>query len=83
MNLALWILIYLINALIWKWIISWGGADTVQRWWGFLFTGWLGAYELNTEQIRAFAILCWLFFSVWFVMGIFVPEVRLFKIAGF
>lgn len=83
MSLFLWIIIYCINALIWKWIISWGGAAQLQNWWGFLFTGWMGNIELNSEQIRAFALLCWIGFTIWFVIGIFIPEVRLFKIANF
>jgi hypothetical protein len=55
----------------------------VQSWWGFLFTGWLGNTELNTEQIRAFALICWIGFTIWFVVGIFSPEARIFQIANF
>ena len=36
---------------------------------------WLVA-DLNSEQIRAYALFFWIISGIWFLLGIFIPELR-------
>ena len=78
MSLSIWIILFFINSLFWKWVISWGGAELIKGWKAGLFFDWLVA-DLNTEQIRAYALFVWLVSGIWFLLGIFIHELRFYS----
>ncbi len=45
-------MLFVINSLFWKWVISLGGADLIKGWKAGLVFDWL-VVDLNAEQIRA------------------------------
>ncbi|KPN71808.1 hypothetical protein AKG09_05155 [Neisseria sp. 83E34] len=60
-------LIYVLVSLYFKWLLSWGGAERIEGWLaGFLInlqsTGW------DTEQIRFYALLSWIAWTVFCVV---------------
>ena len=67
--------IYLLNSLFWKWIISWGGAQWLEGWKSMLFLDWF-AWSWNAEQIRLYALVIWVFTTIFFLLGLFKPEWR-------
>jgi hypothetical protein len=75
MNLEYWISCYLLASLFWKWLYSWGGAEMIEGWKSFLVLGWFGPL-LDAEMIRLYALIMWLLGTIWFVAGIFFPELR-------
>ncbi|WP_445115650.1 hypothetical protein [Acinetobacter sp. WZC-1] len=79
MSLTVWILLFCINSLCWKWIISWGGAEVIKGWAAGIFFDWLVS-DLNAEQIRAYSLLVWIGSGIWFIFGLFVPEVRFYNL---
>lgn len=75
MNLSLWIMAFSAYSLFLKWVISWGGAKVIEGWTAGLFFGWL-VNDLNSEQIRAYALIIWVVSGIWFVLGLFNPAFR-------
>lgn len=73
-----WITLYTINSLIFKWVLSWGGAEVVKGWLMGIEVGW-SASDWNEEQIRLYALCAWIIVSILFVIGLFVPEIREFR----
>lgn len=73
--MLIWIVLYTINSLIFKWILSWGGAEVVKGWLMGIEVCWF-ASDWNEEQIRLYALFAWIMVSILFVIGLFVPEIR-------
>ena len=73
---AVWFLIYLLLSLYTKWVVSWGGASFLESWTSFWNSS--GYFHQTTEeQIKLATKWFWLGITVWFVIGLFIPEVRL------
>lgn len=81
MSTFLWILIYIVFSIIYKWIISWGGAKHIQGWKSIFFTDTESTYW-NVEQIRLMTIFIWVCFTVLFLIGLFYPEYRFLRLAS-
>lgn len=79
MSLLIWILFYVLISLKFKWIISWGGAESIKGWKSIFFFDLGNSEEWNTEQLRAMALLLWICFSILFVVGLIYPELRFYK----
>jgi hypothetical protein len=78
MNLFLWIALYLANtAFVW-WVVWGGAAAWFEGWRSLLIVDWLYALQWNSEQIALYTLVCWVGHTIWFVVGLFVPEVRTF-----
>ncbi len=75
MSITLWIFIYSLNSLWWKWVYSWGGAEWIEGWKSFFLIDWF-ALDWNAEQIRLYALCIWLITTIWFIVGMFAPELR-------
>ena len=75
-TLVKWLLSYLLSSLFWLWILAFGGARWVEGWKSFLLIDWF-AHRWDEEGIRLFALLFWVATTVWFVLGVFVPELRI------
>ena len=75
MSLAAWIALFVLSSLWWKWILSWGGAAWLEGFKAWFSLGWF-SWAWNAEQIRLYALLCWLFEGIWFVTGVFFPDAR-------
>ncbi|WP_338755850.1 hypothetical protein [Moraxella lincolnii] len=70
-----WIAMYLLISLFYKWVISWGGAKTIEGWKSFFLIGWF-ALDWNSEQIRLYALIGWLVTTVIFIIGCFNSQFR-------
>ena len=66
---------YLLISLFYKWVISWGGAKTIEGWKSFFLIGWF-ALDWNSEQIRLYALIGWLVTTVIFIIGCFNSQFR-------
>jgi len=74
----MWVLFFFFNSLIYKWIISWGGAKILKGWLAGFFLESLVS-DLTTEQLRAYALFIWILTTIWFVLGIFIPTLRFYN----
>lgn len=70
-----WIAMYLLSSLFYKWVLSWGGAKTIEGWKSFFLIGWF-ALDWNSEQIRLYALISWLVTTVIFIIGCFNSQFR-------
>ena len=78
MDIGIWILIYVAELLFWLWIIRWGGADRLE---GTFTSGLIisiFAPNWSAEGIKLFAWLTMIAGTVWFLLGLFYPELRLY-----
>ena len=75
MGMIFWIAMYLLISLFSKWVISWGGAKTIEGWKSFFLIGWF-ALDWNSEQIRLYALIGWLVTTVIFIIGCFNSQFR-------
>jgi hypothetical protein len=78
MSTSLWILSYIAYSIIYKWIISWGGAKYIKGWKSVFFTD-MESSDWSTEQIRLMTLFLWLIYTILFLIGLFHPEYRFFK----
>jgi hypothetical protein len=76
MNLGLWLLLYVGNTAFTWWVVWGGGSAWLEGWRSWLVVDWLFAYRWNYEQIGLYALICWVGHTIWFAVGLFVPEVR-------
>jgi hypothetical protein len=76
MSLTWWVALYLLTSLLWLWVVFLGGAERLE---GTLASGllvdWL-APRWSADGIRLFVGLSWVLQTLWFAIGLFVPEVR-------
>jgi hypothetical protein len=76
MNFILWVLLYVSNtAFVW-WVVWGGGASWFEGWRSLFIIDWLWSYSWNSEQIALYILVCWFGHTVWFAIGLFVPEAR-------
>ncbi|MEB3752997.1 hypothetical protein [Acinetobacter sp. MD2(2019)] len=75
MSTMLWCLLYLFTSLIYKWILSWGGAKYIQGWKSSFFLN-MESGDWNEEQIKAMVLLIWIGSTILFVVGLIYPELR-------
>ena len=79
MSTWVWVLIYLAVSLMFKWIISWGGAHYIKGWKSIFFLD-MESSSWNEEQLRAMALFLWIAFTILFVIGLIYPEFRFYKL---
>lgn len=79
MSTWIWVLIYLAVSLMFKWIISWGGADYIKGWKSIFFLD-MESSSWNEEQLRAMALFLWIAFTILFIIGLIYPEFRFYKL---
>lgn len=79
MSTWVWVLIYLAVSLMFKWIISWGGADYIKGWKSIFFLD-MESSSWNKEQLRAMALFLWIAFTILFIIGLIYPEFRFYKL---
>jgi len=74
-EIAVWVIVYLCSALFWLWVLKWGGAEWLEGWkaWGVI--GWFAGHW-SVEQIRFYALILFIFESIWFCVGVVYPEAR-------
>jgi hypothetical protein len=78
MELFAWIIGYLLNLLLCLWMVRWGGAEWLE---GTFLSGFLVnifAPRWNAGGIKLYIWLTLLISSVWFLLGLFWPEIRIF-----
>lgn len=80
MTVMMWICLYAIFSLAAKWIISWGGAAYIQGWKSIFFFGVSGSEEWSKEQVIMMAWFFWIAFTAWFLIGLFNPELKFYKL---
>lgn len=79
MSLIEWIITYLILLLFWLWVIKWGGAERLE---GTFTSGMLihiFAIRWSALGIKLFASVSLIISTIFFSIGIFFPELRLFN----
>jgi hypothetical protein len=74
-SILTWTILFIATSLWWKWIISWGGAQWLEGWKSFFLIEWF-ALDWSAEQIRFYAVIVWVLSTIWFLVGLFIPEVR-------
>jgi len=76
MSLKAWLIIYLSDLLFWLWVVRWGGAERLA---GSFFAGFLlnfRASSWDSAGIKVFGWLMLIISTIWFVVGVFLPEMR-------
>ncbi len=71
-----WTGLYVVQALFWLWLARWGGASSIQGW----RAAWLLdpiAWRWDPAVIRLFAWLSLASTTLWFVLGLLDPSLRL------
>ena len=76
MSYPVWILLFVANSLFFLWVLRWGGAEWLEDWRFSLFFEWVPAFFWSAEQIKFYALLCWIGHLFWFLGGLFMPELR-------
>uniref|UniRef100_UPI001C554930 hypothetical protein n=1 Tax=Acinetobacter sp. YH16049 TaxID=2601188 RepID=UPI001C554930 len=66
-------------SLMFKWIISWGGADYIKGWKSIFFLD-MESSSWNEAQLRAIALFLWIAFTILFIIGLIYPEFRFYKL---
>jgi hypothetical protein len=78
MSIALWLLLYAANSLFVYWVVWSGGAAKFEGWRSLLIVDWLPAVTWTSEQIALYTLLIWAGHTLWFLVGLFVPQARAF-----
>jgi len=76
MNYSTWILLFAGNCLFCLWVLRWGGAEWMEGWRSGLFIDSPFSFTWSAEQIKLYVLLSWIGHAIWFVGGLFVPELR-------
>jgi hypothetical protein len=78
MSLIEWISLFAVELLFWLWIVKWGGAERLEGTFasGFLIS--ILAPSWSAEGIKLFAWLTMIAGSIWFVIGLFYPDIRVY-----
>ncbi|MBA4391471.1 MAG: hypothetical protein C0399_11115 [Syntrophus sp. (in: bacteria)] len=78
MSLIPWIIAYIVDLLFWLWIVKWGGAERLE---GTFTSGFLVnvfAPRWSVEGIKFFGYGTIIISTIYFVLGVFIPEFRCF-----
>ena len=75
MTAAQWTLLHGLVAVVWLWILCWGGAKWLEGWRAFIFIDWFAA-RWNAEQLRLYALCSLVVQGAWYVLGLLYPEFR-------
>ena len=78
MSIGWWIIIYLSNLVFWLWVALWGGAERLDDSFIVYFIITHVRRRWEAESLKLLAWVSIIGSSIWFVMGLFLPEVRLF-----
>lgn len=76
MSLTEWVGIYLLGCLFNYWVLAMGGAKWLEGWKSFFAISW-SALDWSAEQIRLYVLVIWIFQTIWFVVGLVNPSVRI------
>ncbi|MGJ7503372.1 hypothetical protein ACSFBF_23650 [Variovorax sp. ZT5P49] len=76
MSLAVWIVVHAAEALLFLWVLRWGGAERLEGTFasGFLISTF--APRWSAEGLRMAALILLVFCAITFVVGLFVPSLR-------
>jgi hypothetical protein len=75
MSTAVWVTLYVIQAVWWLWIARWGGARVLEGWRATLLVDPL-AWRWDADMIKVFAWLSLLATTFWFLLGLVEPTAR-------
>jgi len=70
-----WITLYALGIVYWRFMNYWGGAELFERLHDIPVLGWLvgdNSAEPAKLAVTGLMIIC----TIWFVVGLFVPEAR-------
>lgn len=71
----LWVLSYVLLALLFWWVVYGGGAAVIEGWLAFLLLDVL-SLDWTAEQIRLYCFILWCFATVVFIVGFISVSVR-------
>lgn len=63
------LIMYALLSLMFKWIISWGGAEKLEGWKAFFIISWLSG-SWTVEQIKLYALICWVIQTIGLMLKI-------------
>jgi hypothetical protein len=77
MSLVTWFALYFVESAFCAWVLFYGGALALR---GLLVSilFYVRASEWDQEGIKLYVGASWVVSSVWFVVGVFLPQWRLF-----
>ena len=76
MSLTLWIVLHAAQALLWLWVLRWGGAEYLE---GTFLSGFIVdnfAPRWSAEGLRMAALILLVFCVISFVAGLLFPPLR-------
>jgi hypothetical protein len=76
MDYAAWVLLFITNCLFCLWVLRWGGAEWMEGWRSIFFVDWAQSIAWTAEQIKLYVLVCWIGHTLWFAIGLFLPEAR-------
>ncbi|MDO4640963.1 MAG: hypothetical protein Q4A84_04570 [Neisseria sp.] len=62
---------YVLGSIFFKWLLSWGGAERIKGWPAFFLIDWR-AGDWDEEQIRFYALLAWICWTIFCGLMFFV-----------
>lgn len=80
MSIWAWVCIYVVFSCVAKWIISWGGAAYIQGWRSIFIFSAENSEEWSKDQVIMMTWFFWIAFSIWFVIGVFNPDLRFYTL---
>lgn len=70
-----WVCLYVLGLFVWRLINYWGGAELLERVDNIPILGWfLGNNSAEPTKLAVTGMM--IIFTIWFVVGVFVPEAR-------
>ena len=76
-SLLVWILLYVADLLFFLWLLRWGSAEWIERRFAAICLLNIFAFYWDSEQIRLYALIMLIGTTIWFVIGVFAPVVRI------
>lgn len=75
MSLTWWIVTHAAKALLYVWVLRWGGAERIE---GTLASGFLSSFapRWSAEGLKMAALILLVLCAIGFVVGLFVPSLR-------
>lgn len=74
--MVLWIALYALQCAFTAWVVMGSGAHWIQGWKAPFFLDWLLSFTWTDEQIKLYVLIMWIGHTIWFFLGVGMPELR-------
>lgn len=79
MTVLQWLLLFLLSSIFYGWVLLGNGAKWLEGWQSWWLIGWF-SLDWTVEQIRLYVLIIWIVETIWFVVGLFQPSLRTFRL---